>query len=132
MIFSFFKFKIDFIGGLSVLLLDVFLLCMREMLNKYIFIACFLLSLEVVSQGNPPPGLPVDAPPGYECCEDLAPASGLEADASQEYKDCMANPAAYCTVPIDNSIYIYALMATGFALASFVIIRKIKNKKTPM
>ncbi|MFA9190602.1 hypothetical protein AAGV28_04395 [Flavobacterium sp. FZUC8N2.13] len=96
-----------------------------------------MISIEGGAQGGgsglpPPNGLPVEPPPGFECCEDLAPASGQEEDASDEYKACMEDPAAYCTVPIANSISIYALMATGFALASFVVIRKIKKQKTPM
>lgn len=101
------------------------------MLNKYFFLIIYLLiSIEGGAQPPSPVGLPVEPPPGLECCVDLEPEFGEEPSA--EYLDCQENPAAYCTVPIANSISIYVLMATGFALASFVVIRKIKKQKTPM
>lgn len=92
--------------------------------------ACFFAGFGALADPPSGPGLPVDTPPGQDCCRDLEPEFGEE--PSYEYLACIDNPAGYCTVPIDNSIYLYALMGTGFVLASFVIIRKIKNKKTPM
>ncbi|KDN55137.1 hypothetical protein FEM21_17280 [Flavobacterium seoulense] len=46
----------------------------------------------------------------------------------------MLDPVAYCTIPINNSRYIYISMVVGVAIASFVIVKAVerKNKKTPM
>ena len=87
------------------------------------FIICLVVSSRGVSQQTPPVGLP----PGHECCEDLAPASGQLSDASPEYLACIEDPTDYCTVPIDNSLYIYISMVAAVAIASFVLVRRIKT-----
>lgn len=96
---------------------------MRKVLCKYSCVFFFFIGSFVVFADGPPPVVP----PSHECCEDFAPPLGQEDQASQEYLDCIANPTAYCTIPIDNSVYIYISIVAGVALASFVIARKIKN-----
>jgi len=88
----------------------------------------------LVNAQPPPNGYPGGVPPpdGQDCCRDF---EGDDPDnPPQAWRDCMADPVAYCTIPIDNSRYVYISMVAGVALASFVIARAVerKNKKTPM
>lgn len=100
---------------------------MRKILIKYIFlIACLFVSFGVTAQKIPPPGL--------TCCDLLYEETGnIEA-----YKECIdpanPNPNAYCdpVIPIDISIYVYISMAAGLGFGSFVMVKKIKSKKTPI
>lgn len=107
-------------------------------INKYIILIIHLfINFGVVAQGGPPPD--------NSCCESIyKELIGSEDPNSPtnplfiEYNKCKqmeaASAGSYCNpiLPIDNSIYIYMSMLAAVGLASFVIIRKITHKKTPM
>lgn len=112
---------------------------MRNKLSKYsvvcfFFIGCFGMLAD--TPGQPGSGT---TPPPHECCEGILPEGydGSEnpdpvlfpelAAKVAEYKACELDPEAYCTIPIDNSIYIYISIVAGVALASFVIARRMKT-----
>lgn len=86
----------------------------------------------VVLANPSPPGITDDdVPPVHNCCEDFAPPDGQPfpegSPEEEKYEGCKANPAAYCTIPINNSRYIYISIVAGVALASFVIARRMKT-----
>ncbi len=101
---------------------------MRKILGKYSCVFFFFVGSFVMLAETPPPGL--------ECC--VVYENDNDPGPSPEYLACVAaeeaDPGSYCNpaLPIDNSVYIYVSMAVGLALASFVMIKKIKSKKTPM
>ena len=95
----------------------------------------------VVLANPSPPGITDDdVPPVHNCCDDIVAGIVIDPDNPAddairlEYEKCLGNPAAYCTIPIDNSRYVYISIVAGVALASFVIARAVerKNKKTPI
>lgn len=105
---------------------------MTKILIKYSFVFFFLVGGGVVLADTPStlpspvsnPNSGYVPPPGLACCDELYNNTG-DIEAYEECKNS-PNPAAYCPLPVDNSIYIYISIVAGVTLASFVIARRMK------
>lgn len=98
-----------------------------KIIRKVAFIYLMAVMVGALSSLDPgPPGNP-DTPPG-SCVECEALIDEDQDDGGPAYQNCLAT--CENELPINNSIF-YLFLA-GTVLASYILLKKPKHKKTPM